>query len=84
MDRAFREQDYNKMIYSLGKWLYADINDKFADNLNSLIIRYLESIDKDDSIKKVYIPERFLSFHELAELVKSKPGVLKTFLVDLE
>jgi len=86
MDRPFATGDISKMVYAIGKFLYdeEDVNDNFLDNLNSAVIKYLSSVDKTDSLKKEKLPSKFHTFSELKELVQTKPGVLKTLLLDLE
>jgi hypothetical protein len=84
MDRDFVDSDFNKMVYAIGFYLYnePEVTETFIDNLNASVIRYMEKHNIDD--KKVPLTHKFLSFNELKDLIKEKPGVLKTLIFDLD
>lgn len=86
MDRSFVKSDMSKLIFAIGKFLYDedDVNETFLDNLNMAVIKYLEQVDADDSLKKAKLPSKFHTFDELKELIQSSPGVLKTLLFELD
>lgn len=86
MDRDIVKGDLNKLVYALGKFLYdeEDTNDTFLDNLNSTAIKYLASVDKDDSITKRPLPSGFHTFEQLKGLVEKDPGILHTLIIETE
>lgn len=86
MDREYVPGDLNKLVFGVGKFLYdeEDTNDEFLDNLNTLLIKYLEHVDKDDSISKKKIPTSFLTFDELKKQVQDNPGILHTIILEIE
>jgi hypothetical protein len=86
VDRPFASNDLDKLVFATGYFLYneAATNDEFLDNLNALAIKYLEKVDKDDSLKKVALTHKFMTFDELKKLIESRPGVLLTLIYDLD